>query len=155
MDQEDEEMMFPTNHMKQLFLLVAILFLVQCEKQSTEPEIKYYDVKYVVSSSGDTTLVIYRDQNGKDQSVTIAHDTRIQVWEIKFEAKEGSDLWIFAQSWGKAIFGVRLVAASVFIFVDGGPAVATEAVNADYNECVCVAVQPEVCFCIASVSAKI
>ena len=68
MDQEDEEMMFPTNHMKQLFLLVAILFLVQCEKQSTEPEIKYYDVKYVVSSSGDTTLVIYRDQNGKDQS---------------------------------------------------------------------------------------
>lgn len=141
--------------MKQLLSLLAIIVLVQCEKQSTEPEIKYYEVKYVVSSSGDTTSVIYRDQNGKDQSVTIAHDTRFQVWEVKFKAKEGSDLWIFAQSWGEAIFGVRLVSASVFIFVDEGSAVAQNGVDAGKNECSCVPVQPEVCFCIASVSAKI
>lgn len=136
-------------------ILAGLLFCWGCDDNPVEPEEIYHDIRYAVSSSGDTTQVIYRDQNGKDQSVTIAHDTRIQVWEVKFKAKEGSDLWIFAESWGKAIFGVRLVAASVFIFVDGGPAVATEAVNADYNECVCVAVQPEVCFCIASVSAKI
>ncbi len=137
-------------------ILAGLLFCWGCDDNPVEPEEIYHDIRYAVSSSGDTTQVIYRDQNGKDQSVTIAHDTRIQVWEVKFKAKEGSDLWIFAESWGKGLSGVRLVSVSVFIFVDGGSAVAQNGVDADKNECSCVPIQlTDWCLCMASASAKI
>ena len=121
--------------MTRLFGLVAIIFLVQCENQSTEPEIQYYDVKYVVVSAGDTTQIIYNDEYGDSQYTIFAHDERHKTWQLEFKVREGSSLSIIAQSYGEA-FSQFLPVVSVwcYIYVDGGAAVSSGTADACLNE---------------------
>ncbi|MFC1620179.1 hypothetical protein ACFL45_09560 [Candidatus Neomarinimicrobiota bacterium] len=121
--------------MKRLFWLLAIIFLVQCEKQSTEPEIKYYDVEYLVKSGGDTTAIIYNDENGESKGITFAHDERHKTWQLEFKVREGSSLSIIAQSYGEPYSQyLPVVYVWCYIYVDGGAAVANDAANCSLEE---------------------
>ncbi len=121
--------------MKQLFWLVAIIFLVQCEKQSTEPEIKYYNVRYFVMSGGDTTSVMYLDENEEYQLIKFAHNERNETWQLEFKVEEGASLLIMATSRGYPYSQyLPVVYAWCYIYVDGGAAVAHDAANCSLKE---------------------
>lgn len=120
--------------MKRLAWLLAVIFFVQCEKQSTEPEIKYYDVEYLVWSAGDTTQIMYLDENEEYQLIEFAHNKRRETWQLKFKAKEGITLSIIAQSYGES-YNQYLPVVSVwcYIYVDGAT-VASNTADACLNE---------------------
>ncbi len=130
--------------MKRLFWLLAIIVLVQCEKQSTEPEIKYYEVEYLVESAGDTTSIRYLDENEESQSIKFANDERHKtlaeafggsLWRLKFKVKKGASLFITAQSYGEPFSQYfPVVYVWCYIYVDGGAAVAHDAANCSLGE---------------------
>lgn len=136
-----------------IFLGVLIYNCGESPTKNKEPE--YHDIRYLVLSSGDTTYVTYKDENGENKSITIAHETRHQRWEIEFKAKEGSNLYISAFSQGDYIGGVRLVSASVDIFIDGG-LVSSDEAYAYSDECNCfdpiTPDSPGWCYCMVSAS---
>jgi len=121
--------------MKQLLCLIAIIVLVQCEKQSTEPEIKYYDVMYSVWSAGDTTQIMYLDENEEYQLIEFAHNERHETWQLEFKVEAGANLLIMAESRGYPYNQyVPVVYAWCYIYVDGGVAVASDAANCNSLE---------------------
>ncbi len=145
--------------MKRFFWLLAAVILVQCGKQGTEPEVKYYEVKYVVVSAGDTTSIIYNDENGESQYTIFAHDERHKTWQLEFQVREGANLSIIAQSYGEP-FSQYLPVVSVwcYIYVDGGAAVASGTADACLNAtCGGCSYWPiiEYYTCMASASYKI
>lgn len=138
-------------------LLILLLLFWGCEKEPTkasEPEIEYHTVRYSVASDGDTTHIIYKDQNGEFQDLLLVHTYLHNSWYHQFEVEKGTNLSVSAASWGGEVFRglyyepepvgtvpYNWIYASVSISIDGGQ-VANDRVRALDGDCICLEPRP-------------
>lgn len=116
-----------------------------------------HDIKYLITSTGDTTIFSYRTQHNKWLSETIAHDTYLVSREIVFKTTDGTELGIIAQSRAKSVFGARMAYVAAYIYVDG-VIMAHEEKSASEGECNCSdygGLVDESCTCTVGVSSSL